>query len=262
MDVICQVALSSSFLRIFEPQRKNIKFVQWIFYISIMCSYCSISPVWCKFSFKDHNPNIKFFLDQEDAGPVESSNNKFHLWRVALCSRSPCATITLGGLSWGLKAELFTLPRKSLLFELIKSFTVHMPRKSLSFELIVILFFTICSIIPYLVTGHVIELGKKVSHKMHTESCNEQLLSVTKSKELGCYGCIHMYTILSTLLWLNLGRTVSCWFKLWCLKPRWNRQNKSPSAFSLTEADIVKHVLSLMGSICECNLWGRLILIL
>ena len=124
------------------------------------------------------------------------------------------------GLSWGLKVELFTLPRKSQLFELIMSFTVHTPRKSLSFELIKSFFFTICSIIPYLVTGNVIELGKKVSHKMNTESCNEELLGVTKSKELGCYGCIHMYTMLSTLLWLNLGRTVSCCFEIMMSKAK------------------------------------------
>ena len=50
----------------------------------------------CGFAFRDHKPHIEFFLDQENASPVESSIDKFHLWRVVLCSKSPCAAVTLG----------------------------------------------------------------------------------------------------------------------------------------------------------------------
>lgn len=122
-----------------------------------MCNYRCISSVRCGFAFRDHKPNIKFFLDQKDANPVESTVNKFHLWRVALCSRSPCAAVTLKVSLRDYKQhcshcpenQLFELitsfavhtPRKSLLFELMTSFTVHMPRKSLSFELISSFFF-------------------------------------------------------------------------------------------------------------------------
>lgn len=102
----------------------------------------------------------------------------------------------------------------------------------------VILFFTICRIIPYLVTGHVIELGKKVSQKMNTESCNEELLGVTKSSFL--------------LLWNN---EVFSHVEI----------SKITLCLLFDESRpilIIKHVLSLMGSISECNLWGRLIEIL
>ena len=50
----------------------------------------------CGFAFRDHKPHIEFFLDQENASPAESSIDKFHLWRVVLCSKSPCAAVTLG----------------------------------------------------------------------------------------------------------------------------------------------------------------------
>ena len=122
-----------------------------------MCSYRSISSVWCGFAFRDHKPNIEFFLEQKDGSPVEFSINEFHLWRVALCTRSPCATVTLKVSLGDYKQhcshcpenQLFELitsftvhtPRKSLLFELITSFTVHTLRESLSFQLISSFFF-------------------------------------------------------------------------------------------------------------------------
>lgn len=180
-----------------------------------MCSYCSISPAWRGFAFRDCKPNIKFFLDQEDASPVESSLNIFHLWRVALYSRSPCATVTLGESLLRTKSRtVHTATKITFIWTNDVIHCLHAPKITVIWINKVILFFTICSIISYLVTGHVKELGKKALQKMNTESCNEELLCVTKSKELGCYGCIYMYTILSTLLWLNLGRIVSCCFEI------------------------------------------------
>ena len=71
---------------------------------------------------------------------MEFSVNEFHPWRVALCSRSPCATVTLKVSLWDYKQHCSHCPENQL-FELITSFTVHTLRESLSFELISSFFF-------------------------------------------------------------------------------------------------------------------------